>query len=281
MDLKGKTIAITGATGGLGKCIAFELAKEQMNFVFISRNVQKSSSLEKEIKNIFPGATTKTIVADLENIESVRQATRQLAALKIDFLLLNAGIYNVKLRGCDSGYNNIFTVNFVSQYYMARKLLENGSKIKKVVAVGSIAHKHKALDGLDIDYSSRKAQSKIYGNSKKFLMYSMETLRELFPKTEFAIAHPGITHTNMTSHYPKAINWFVDFGIKLIFPSPKKACLSILQAIKHNSTHMEWFGPRFFDIYGKSIKTKLKYDKNELVNIKLAADVIYNKIDNQ
>ena len=96
----------------------------------------------------------------------------------------------------------------------------------RVVVVGSIAHNYSKTDINDIDFSTRPAASKVYGNAKRYLMFS---LFELFKnqKTRLAIVHPGITLTNMTSHYPKAINWLVKFAVGLLFPSPKTATATI------------------------------------------------------
>jgi len=281
MNLKAKTIAITGATGGLGKQIALEAARCGANLIFVNRSQNKSDSLEKEIKASFPLTKITTVIADLESPQSVNAALDKLLKFEIDYLILNAGIYNVPIKMLKCGYNNIFVVNFVSQYYIVRKLLENGSQIKKVIAIGSIAHAHKKFDETDIDYSGRRSQTKIYGNSKKFLMYSMETLKQLFPNTEFSIAHPGITHTSMTSHYPKAINWLVKFGVKVLFAPPQKACRSVFMALENESKSMEWFGPRFCDIYGKPTKKRLKHNANEVSKIMNAINVIYKNINKQ
>ena len=127
----------------------------------------------------------------------------------------------------------------------------------KCIVVGSIAHNYSKIDESDIDFSSRKKHSKIYGNSKRYLMFSAY---ELFKNSsiKLSVVHPGITLTNMTSHYHKSINWLVKCGVKLFFPSPKIAALNILFGMFNSTSYHEWIGPKIFNIWGLPKKKKLK-----------------------
>ena len=98
-------------------------------------------------------------------------------------------------------------------------------------------------------------------------------------EVELSIVHPGITLTNMTSHYHKAINWLVKIGVKLLFPNPKKASLNILYGINHYTVYHEWIGPSLFNIWGKpkikKLKTCSKKESNIIFQI---AEKIYKNI---
>ncbi|MBO7508151.1 MAG: SDR family NAD(P)-dependent oxidoreductase [Clostridia bacterium] len=278
MDLSNKTIAITGSTGGLGKEICEELAKLGANLVFINRNLQKSQQQAQEIISTYPNTKIDIVVADLENIESVKDAVSKLEKLNFDTLILNAGIYNVPIKKCSTGYNNIFQVNFVSQYYLAKELLKMQS-LQKIVAVGSIAYKFAKLNINDVDYSSYKKQNKIYGNSKRFLMCSLLELFKNQKEKKLCVVHPGVTLTNMTNHYHKLINWFVKWGVKTFFPSPKKASKNLLYGLENNSQNYTWIGPTICYIWGKPKQRKIKKISSE-ENAKMheIAEDIYNKL---
>ena len=95
-----------------------------------------------------------------------------------------------------------------------------------------------------------------------------------------SIAHPGITLTNMTNHYPKWINWFVKFGIKIVFPSPKKAARNVVRAVSEDCEYLEWIGPWLFNIWGRPKKKKLKTCKEEEIEkIGAIANKIYQDIN--
>ncbi len=72
------------------------------------------------------------------------------------------------------------------------------------------------------------------------------------------VAHPGITLTNITAHYPKLIYAIIKYPMKVIFMSPRRASLSILAAMVQETQQNEWFGPRIFDIWGLPKKKVLR-----------------------
>lgn len=263
-EFENRTVAITGSTGGLGRQICFALAKGGASLLLVDRNLKKSQSLAEEIQKEFPDTKIDFVTMDLSSMESVQKAVEELKRKRFDSIVLNAGIFNVPLKELDSGYNNIFQINFVAQHKLLCELLkENKSGIKKVVAMGSIAHKWAKYRENDIDYSNEKNANKIYGNAKKFLIYSLFDLAKKYPSVDFCPAHPGITLTSMTGHYPKWINWLVVGGMKILFPSPKKACRSVLTALNERCEFMQWVGPHIFNVYGKPKKQKLKYKQAE------------------
>lgn len=279
MDLSNNTIAITGSTGGLGKEICIELAKMGANLILVNRNLQKSEKQACEIKKNYPNTKIDIVIVDLKDIVSVKNAVKELQKFNFDTLILNAGIYNVPLQKTSTGYNNIFQVNFVSQYYLAKKLLEK-SDLKKVIAVDSVAYKFAKLNIKDIDYGHCKIHSKVYGNSKRFLMCSLFELFKNKKEKELSLVHPGITLTNMTNHYHKSINWLVKLGVKVLFPKPKKAVKSILYGIENKSQKFDWVGPKIFDIWGKpKLKKIKKITEQERKKIFEVAENIYNDIE--
>ena len=174
-----------------------------------------------------------------------------------DGIILNAGAYKIPRSKGKNGFENVFNINFVSPYILATALLpqikERGGR---VVAVGSIAHNYSKIDLDDVDFSTRRAPSKIYGNAKRYLMFSLWGLDEYCGA--LSVAHPGIAVTNITSHYPRVLYAVMKPIMKLIFMSPKKACLSILYALFTDTQKNEWIGPWLFDVGGLPKKKTLK-----------------------
>lgn len=258
-SLKGKRVIITGATGGLGKEICSYFLSLGANITLACRNKAKADSLKASLLNKYENASIDFAYLDLTKKESVDNCINELKKYNgIDILVNNAGIYNVPIKILDSGYNNIFQVNFVYTYYLTQKILPELEKKDNstCITLGSIAHNYSKIDENDIDFKKHKLQSKIYGNSKRFLMFSLYKLFEN-SKVNLAIVHPGVTLTNMTNHYPKIVNWIVKLGIKLFFPSPKKATLSVLSGINSSTRTFEWIGPSRFNIWGYPKKSKL------------------------
>lgn len=252
-DLTGKVVAITGSTGGLGEQVCFHLASLGANFIFLNRNLDKSKSLEEKIREKFSSCQIEHIQVDMEDRNSVKDCSFALADRNVDVLILNAGTYKIPRKRVGE-FDNIFQINFLSPYTLAKKCLETNNEVK-IVAVGSIAHKGVRLNEKDIALLNCKKDVKLYGNAKRFLMFS---LHELMKGESVAIAHPGITFTNITSHYPKFLVPIIKFFMKIIFSSTKKASLSIVKGVFDDCEYGSWIGPRVFDIWGKPKHKKLK-----------------------
>lgn len=277
-SLSGKTVAISGSTGGLGKELARHIASLSGELVLVDRNIEKSKALAEELKGKFPEVKISHVKADMSDIESVKKAEAQLSQMKIDYLILNAGAYSIPRYTTDMGYDNVFTINFISPYYLARKLL-HGIKARggKIIAVGSIAHNYSKIDENDIDFSKRKQASLVYGNAKRYLTYSLFAL----DSENVAIAHPGISFTGITNHYPPIILALIKHPMKVIFMKPKRACLSILAGLFEDTRANEWIGPSLFDVWGLPKKKALRTAKPaEAKKIACIAEEIYNKINN-
>ena len=276
-SLEGKRVAITGSTGGLGRELCRYFAYLGASLILVDRNVEKSIALANELKKDFEKTNVNIIKSDMSDLESVKNAANQLAEADIDFLVLNAGAYSIPRYKTDKGYDNVFTINFISPYYLARKFLP---KIKarggKIVAVSSIAHNYSKIDENDIDFSTRKKASLVYGNAKRYLTYSLFAL----DKEVVSITHPGISFTGITNHYPKLIFALIKHPMKIIFPPPKKACLSVLLGLFTDCKSGEWIGPAIFDVWGMpKKKTICTASTNEANKILAITEEIYKNVN--
>lgn len=272
-SLAGKVVVITGSTGGLGRQVCSMLAELNAELVFIDRNLEESEKHAQELISLHPNTKITHVVADLENIESVKQATEKLKQLeKIDYLILNSGAYAIPRNTTSIGFDNVFQINFLSHYFMVKELLPLLRKTNgKVVAVSSIAHNYGKLDEADIDFKTRKKASKVYGNSKRFFTFALMKLFDNVTHATLSIVHPGITFTNITNHYPKAVYALIKHPMKLIFISNKKAALNVLKGMFTATQNGCWIGPRICNIWGypsvKKLKTASEQEKQKIFEI--------------
>ncbi len=272
-SLKGKRVAISGATGGIGRALCRYFALLGAEIWMLDRNSEKSEAHASELKKEFPELSVRHIRLDLSDIQNVKEVTELLLSDTPDHLILGAGAYHVPRFTCGLGYNNIFQINYISPYFMARSLLE---KIKardgRIVAVGSIAHNYSKSDMSDIDFSKKKSSALVYGNAKRYLMFSMTALSD----STAAIAHPGITLTGITAHYPKIIFALIKHPMKIIFMKPETAALSVLYPMFNRTPPHSWTGPKFFGIWGKPKNTPLtKISISEENDINSTAESVF------
>lgn len=257
-SLSGKRVAITGATGGLGKQLCDYFAYLGAELVLLDRNAEKSERLQAELRKKYPEIKLCRIPIELENTDSVAAAARRLELSPPDILVLGAGAYSIPRRKCETGFDNVFQINFASHYCLVRRLMPLlRQRRARVVAVGSIAYRYSKTDPADPDFSLRKSSAFVYGNSKRRLMFALEEMFLSENEASLSIVHPGITFTDITAHYPPWLFAIIKYPMKIIFMSPKRAALSLLMGAFEPCRGGEWIGPRFFDIWGLPVKRRL------------------------
>ena len=272
-----KKVVITGSTGGLGSEMAKLFLKEGYDLLLLNRSKTKTIQQIADFKKQFSDSSIDYLIVDFSKMEEVKNICEKLMTIDFNTIVLNAAIYNVKVEMMDTNYNNIFQVNFISPYYMLKKLKQKPS-IEKFIVIGSVAHKFAKLLEDDIDYSNHTKINQIYGNSKRFLMFAAY---ELFKNdNRLLISHPGIVYTNITNHFHPAINWFITFWIRLIFPNKKHAAKVLISKKNKEIPYLYWVGPRIFGLWGKAGIKKIKKIKNdEIIKISKIAERIYGEIN--
>lgn len=255
VDLQGRVVAITGAAGGLGRVVTKYLLKANAKIIMLERDVEKMETLSKKLLQEFPQAEIDTIKIDLNQVDSVRDVAMKLVNQRLDYLILNAGVYNVPLTNSELGYNNVFQINFIGQYYLTKLLLPALQRTKgKVVAVTSIAHTSVVLNENDLDFTKNAKGTKVYGNSKRFLTFALSELFKDRDDVRLALVHPGVTLTPMTN---AKNNRFITTTMKMIFPKPEVAALNIVYGVFVDINYDEWIGPKTARIWGAPTVTKL------------------------
>ena len=258
-SLVGRTVAITGTTGGLGRSLCRHLAGLGANLILLDRSTERSEAFRAELLREFSNVNIQCVRMDLEDMGSVRKAVSVLEHLPLDVLIHNAGAYSIPRKTCDTGWDNVFQINFLAPYYMTRRLLPQLRSARgRVIVVGSIAHNYSETDPKDVDFHTRVKASKVYGNAKRYLMFSMYELFREETEVSLSVTHPGITFTNITAHYPKVIFALIKHPMKVIFMRPRKASLSVLRGVFDSCGDCEWIGPRWFGIWGFPKKTRLR-----------------------
>lgn len=279
-DLKNKTIILTGSTGGLGQEIANFLGMLNANIILADRDFEKSSKLKENLLKKY-NISVKQIKLDLQNLDSVTNFITEVKKQNINAIIHNAGVYNLPTND-EQNYYIINKVNYLMPYYITKSLLPElkKSSLARVVVVGSIAYEYAKFNPCDPEYLMCKKPNKIYGNSKRCLIYSMFELFKNEKSVKLSIVQPGVTPTNITRHFPKFVRGIIKLPMKMVFNSPKKSSLCVIKGLFEDLNYNEWIGPKYFGVWGKPKKSSLKQISNEeILQIFQDAEENYNLIE--
>lgn len=289
--LDGKTIVITGASSGLGLEIVKALATSNTTVVIGVRNLDKMQNelnLPSKEKVTCTYHVLKLDLTDISSIENFAMEVSKISENGIDAVINNAGVFARKKEVLANGHELHFFTNCVAPILLSKALVPLLSKKpnSKIVYVSSVSIGSVKVSVSDIEKVEVKDDIKTYANSKRWLTYyALELKRELASQNiDVEIVHPGISGTSLLHYSHSKLGKFgysfVKAGMKLLFPSPKKACLSELAALTTKSEIGEWTCPSgLMSVYGYPKLKKIKL-KLEAPDIQIACYTALNEIIN-
>ena len=201
--MNGRTCLITGATDGIGKEAAIELAKKGCNLILIGRNKEKGEKVVEQIRKIADSyVDIDYFTADLMLMKEVSRVADEVSRKypKIDILLNNVGAYFAFRGVTEEGFERTFALNHLGYFLMTKKLLPliEKSNYKRIVNVSSSAHY-----GIDFEFDNLNGEKKysgfdIYKKSKLAnVMFTYELAKRVKDRGITAnCLHPGFVSTN-------------------------------------------------------------------------------------
>jgi len=206
--LSGKIALVTGASRGIGKAIAIELARNGADVaVNYNRNEKEALEVVEDIKKL--GCKSIAIKADVGSFDD---AAAMFEAVKkefgrIDILVNNAGITMDRTlrKMTKEEWNNVIEVNLSSIYNVTKNALPLMEKDSRVINISSI-----------VGIYGNFGQSNYAASKAGIIGFTKSLAKELGKHgiTVNAIA-PGFIKSDMTSRIPFIRRKFVEWLIPL------------------------------------------------------------------
>lgn len=192
----GTWAVVTGASDGIGKAFAFELASRGFNLVLVSRTQEKLELVAKAIKYKYPTVQTKVVVADFVNAPEegfAENIFKQVEDLDISILINNAGGFIKKpyLDITTKEIRDLIVLNSLSHALVTRAFLPKmyaRTQKSAIINVSSIAG------------AFAQPHRQIYSASKAFLDYLSRGLSDEYPNIDILSVKPAYVITGMTSY---------------------------------------------------------------------------------
>jgi len=200
--LAGRTIAITGANGGIGRHTALALARAGAHVVLVCRTLERAQQASAFIRAACPDATISADSADLSVLAEVRGLAQRLAADhgNLSVLVNNAGVISPRRVLTSDGLELTFAVNLYAPFLLSLLLLETlrTNAPARIVNVNSDSHLSESLNLDDLRAVGRYWPPTAYGRSKLAnMIFTREFARQIDPAAVSMNAlHPGLVATD-------------------------------------------------------------------------------------
>jgi NAD(P)-dependent dehydrogenase (short-subunit alcohol dehydrogenase family) len=201
--MDGRVALITGATGGLGKVVARELAKQGPTVVIAGRDPVKVQATVEAIRAQGGDQAADGLVADLSSMAEVRRLAEAFRRRypRLDVLVNNAGAIFARRQVTVDGYERTFALNHLASFLLTNLLLDRleATAPSRVVNVASRSHEGGTIDFDDLQGARRYGLGggRAYGQSKLAnVLFTYELGRRLAGTGVAANAvHPGFVAT--------------------------------------------------------------------------------------
>ncbi len=224
MELKDKICIITGATSGIGRETAKELAQRGAVLVLPIRDSLKGDILKDEILEKVPDAQLDFMHCDLASFTSIREFATAFKKKynHLHLLINNAGIWETKRNLTVDGIEKNFAVNHLAPFLLTHLLLNTlkASAPARIVNVASDAHKQGKMNFPDLEFEKKYSSLKSYAQSKLANILFTKKLSQKLKGTSVTTncLHPGVVSTNLFDKMPKLL-----MGVMNLFMiSPEK-----------------------------------------------------------
>ena len=239
----GKTILITGANSGLGFALAVEFAKRGGQVIMAGRS--KIPEAGNRVKKISGNESVGMRYLDLSKIETIHSFVESLASdgIKLDLCILNAAAALPGSRLTESGLDELFLVNYLSNVILTQLLLKKSilkardtTSPQKLIFISSDSHQGASYIDYDefgkyFEYGVSKAISN-YSYFKLVLnTYATELSRRInrdSVKLSINLICPGPVHSNIVKEAPWLLRMILKGIFWVVFKSPARAARPVV-----------------------------------------------------
>lgn len=222
--MDGKTVLITGATDGIGKHAAKELAKMGATIVIVGRSEDRCKQTVEEV-NAFRGKQQASyLVADLSSMSGVKSLADNFKAgfSRLDVLVNNAGGAFLTRQITEEGFEKTFALNHLAYFLLTDLLLDmlKANAPSRVINVSSNSHYRGKIAFEDLHLKWFYFVLRAYSQSKLAnVMFTYALARRLAGSGVTAnCLHPGLVQTGIFGKVKGVTPWIEKLLLRKAIP---------------------------------------------------------------
>ncbi len=259
----GRTVLVTGGSGGIGKATALGLAAMGARVAITGRDRVRTDAAARELRASH-GGEGLWFVADLSSQAEVRRLAGDvlLALPRIDVLINNAGGYWNTRRITVDGLEQTFAVNHLAPFLLTGLLLGRvrQSAPARVVTVASHAQAQGRIDFEDLQGQRSYSGARAYNQSKLAnVLFTYELARRMDMTGVTANAlHPGVVNTSFGADDPATVQkWLVPI-LRPFMKSPARGAATSIHLA--SAPGLDEVTGRYFANRATKRSSRLSYD---------------------
>lgn len=198
-----KRVLITGANSGMGLASTIELAKRGYEVIMGCRNEERGQKALQEARDKSGSDQISLMKCDLGSLQHIREFAEQFNQKydRLDVLLNNAGVVNLKRQETADGFEMSIGVNHLGHFLLTHLLLDalKASPQGRIVVVSSGAYKIGKIHWDDPYLHNGYTVIKSYAQSKIANIFFTRVMADKLKDTNITIncLHPGAVATNI------------------------------------------------------------------------------------
>jgi NAD(P)-dependent dehydrogenase (short-subunit alcohol dehydrogenase family) len=188
-------VVLTGATRGIGRAAAVELARQGAEVAVVGRDKARVSAVAEEARQAGDVGVHEH-VADLTLMAEVRRLADELLSNhdRIDVLANNAGALFASRKVTDENFEQTFALNHLAPFLLTN-LLRERLRDGRVITTASDAHESGRLDLDDLQSERSYASMRVYSTTKLCNILFTRELARRAPELHANCFHPGVVRT--------------------------------------------------------------------------------------
>jgi NAD(P)-dependent dehydrogenase (short-subunit alcohol dehydrogenase family) len=235
----GKSCIITGANSGLGFALAVDLARRGARVIMAGRSAIPEAG--EKVKRKSASSAVEMRYLDLSRLGTIHEFVQGLVkdGIRPDVTILNAGVALPKARKTESGQDEMFLVNYLSNVILTNLMVNAGVipldassfPLPRIIFISSDSHQgSSAIDYSEFGRFYDHGVSKGIENYSYFKLvlntYATELSRKINKDRVRVGVHvicPGPVNSNITKPAPLPLRVVLNAIFWVIFRSPAKA----------------------------------------------------------
>jgi retinol dehydrogenase 12 len=202
--MTGKTCLVTGATSGIGRQTALQLAMLGASLIIVARDAARGEAAADQVRGRVTSAQVQTMTADLSSLTQVHRLAGEITSrcTRLDVLVNNAGVICTRRELTADGLERTFATNHLAPFMLTNLLrgLLQRSAPARVITVASAAHRQvRTIAWDDLPRGAKASPGQAYAQSKLLnILFTRELARRLTGTGVTAnCLHPGFVRTSL------------------------------------------------------------------------------------